>query len=233
MPAPVKAGGVKLPAKILGQKPAVVLLGVAVAVGAGLYLRKHMGGSGSSGGVGSAAQDSSGGAGSSAATPADLTPIDDLAWAINGLSGVLGAGGDGGFSVGSTAGGDGAPTEQAAEDTPGVPTPSPVPDPAPAATAPTYPITWHAPGSGNLDEPGQALATPIGTEANTKPQVIQINNTPHTVTSTADFTSPAQPLPAQQIPEPPHQAATKVMPDSGKKKPVSGYSEKSTAKQLH
>ena len=47
------------------------------------------------------ATDTSGGAGSSAATPTDLTPIEDLAQALNGYTAVLGAGGSTG--IGSTA----------------------------------------------------------------------------------------------------------------------------------
>lgn len=74
----------------------VVVGGILAAVVLGLYFR-HKTSTASAqtqaGTQGTTAQDPSGGAGSSAAQPQDLTPVSDLATALNGLTGILGGNG--------------------------------------------------------------------------------------------------------------------------------------------
>jgi hypothetical protein len=155
--------------------------------------------------------DTSGGAGSSAASPSDLTPLEDLAQALNGYTYTFGGGGN--FNLGSTAGGDGsavttptAPSSPAPSETatlpfiPGPPAPS---EPAPAAQAPTY---------------------PSGT-----PEGAIIPNVPAAITSAASANPKATSdalaqatasvnAAAAKIPDAPHNAATNITPA----KPVAG-----------
>lgn len=248
MPAPVKPGGLKLPAKIVGQKPAVVIVGVALAVGVGLYLRKHMGSGGgsASGSPALGGGDTSGGAGSSAASPADLTPVEDLAWAINGLTGVLGAGGS--FGFGSAAGGDGSVAAFASgadASTSGAPAAeAAAPTSSAGAQAPVYQtssgyqiLTYGGPAD---ESPAHDVQTGSGygsTDANLRPSVPSgpweplptLTFTPAPASTAVEswiYTATGTP---QTIPAPPHNDATKVKPAP---KPVSGYSEKSKA-NLH
>lgn len=125
-PAPKKAAK----GKQIGGIPVWMLAaGVAAAVAVGLYLRHRASAAASSPTSASTPADTSGGSGSGAATPADLTPVSDLASALSGLTGVLGAGG---FGFGSSAGGDSSAAAASAAPT----SADPVLTPSFAAQAP-------------------------------------------------------------------------------------------------
>ena len=85
--------GKGLNAKIGGIPVWVIALGVVAAIGVGLYIRnKSATAATTAAATPASGTDTTGGAGSAAASPPDLTPVEDLAQSINGLTGILGAG---------------------------------------------------------------------------------------------------------------------------------------------
>ena len=109
MPAPVRTpAGSGIGRKSIGGLPlwAVVIGGAILAYAGYRFYKNYQANAAANPAATTAAAptDTSGGAGSSAATPTDLTPVEDLAQALNGYTAVLGAGGSTG--IGSTAGGD-------------------------------------------------------------------------------------------------------------------------------
>ena len=90
------AKGKGLNAKIAGIPVWVIALGVVAAIGVGLYIRnKSATAATTAAATPASGTDTTGGAGSAGATPQDLTPAadnTDLINALNGLTGMLGAG---------------------------------------------------------------------------------------------------------------------------------------------
>jgi len=102
---PPEGKGKGLNAKVGGIPVWVIAVGVVAAIGVGLYIRSRSATAATQAAATPASgTDTTGGAGSAAASPPDLTPVEDLASSINGLTGILGAGiasGGGGIVGGS------------------------------------------------------------------------------------------------------------------------------------
>lgn len=164
--APVKPGS-SLNRKSIGGLPLwAVVIGGAVSVFLVYKLYKnYQAGAGSSTAATSPTDattpvDTSGGAGSSAASPTDLTPYEDLASALNGLTYVLSSGTS--PFVGSQTGGDGSST--------------------PATITGSYNTTTNNTSTTNITEPSPATQSPTFQP----PPLTAAENTPLGIIQTAE-----------------------------------------------
>ena len=120
--------GKGLNAKIGGIPVWVIALGVVAAIGVGLYIRnKSATAATTAAATPASGTDTTGGAGSAAASPPDLTPVEDLAQSINGLTGILGAGAGIPAGNGSLGASVGTQTTQPATQTTTQPSPAATP----------------------------------------------------------------------------------------------------------
>jgi len=180
---PPEGKGKGLNAKVGGIPIWVIAVGVVAAIGVGLYLRSRSATAATEAAATPASgTDTTGGAGSAAASPPDLTPVEDLASALNGLSGILGAGSAG------VLGGSGLDLSGLGTDT-------------------TVAAGTTVDTNGNVSPAGGAAVTPVGTQtpaakpvtSGGTPASIPTGLTPQNLAG-ATRGSQVQVLPAQIIP---------------------------------